>query len=332
MTVPTLASVSPTSGHSAGGTVVELVGTGFAQHPPAPADGPGGALLPAMRVTFGGAEAAHVEVVSTTLAYCLTPDGDPDGGPVAVVVQNLDSAGAPVVGETVTLAAAFTYVRPDLNVEGELARVLRALILMLRRGVHPNVVFTTSTDYAEDGTGDQINYAAVQKTPALILANLDVPEDRVRSCMEPVRITLPGGRFAERRPALVCDVTLTLVGVIDGDGASIRILNLMQATRLLFQKRTKLRVDRDADDPFAGYVEYDMFFSFAGGVAVTHPGENADVESFAGQLRVEGVWLEDVPGLPGGPAAVDGLPYEGTTRIGWVASEDPVVVETQQKG
>jgi len=282
-------------------------------------------------VTFGGAEAANVEVVSETLAYCLTPDGDPDGAPVAVAVQNLGSDGAPVAGESASLASAYRYVRPDLDVEGELARVVRALILTLRRGVHPNVVFTTSVDYAEDGTGDQINYAAVQKTPALILANLDVPEDRVRSCMEPVRVILPGGRFAERRPPLVCDVTLTLVGVVDGDGAPIRILNLMQATRGLFQKRNKLRVDRDAEDPSEGFVEYDVFFSFAGGVAVTHPGENADVESFAGLVRVEGVWLEDVPGLPGGPAVVDGLPHEGTTRIGWVAGEDPVTAETQKK-
>ena len=310
---------------------MELVGTGFAQHPPAPAEGPGGPLLPALRVTFGGAEATNVEVVSETLAYCLTPEGDPDGGPVDVVVQNLDGDGAPIAGESVTMASAYQFVRPDLDVEGELARVVRALILFLRRGVCPNVVFTTSVDYAEDGTGDVLNYAAVQKTPALILANLDVPEDRLRSCMEPVRITLPDGRFAERRPPLVCDVTLTLVGVVDGDGAPIRNLNLMQATRGLFQKRPKLRVDRDAGDASQGYVEYDVFFSFAGGVAVTRPGENADVESFAGQVRVEGVWLEDVPGLPDGPAAVDGLPHEATTRVGWVAGEAPATIDAQRK-
>lgn len=310
---------------------MELVGTGFAQHPPAPSAGPAGALKPAMTVTFGGVTATNVEVVSPALAYCLTPEGNPDGGAVDVVVQNLAADGVPVVGEVTTLAAAYMFVRPDLDVESELARVVRALIVSLRRAVVPNVVFTTSVDYAEDGTGDVLNYAAVQKTPALILANLDVPEDRIRSCHEPVYVTLPGGRFAERRPPLVCDVNLTLVGVVDGDGAPIRILNFMQAVRLFFQKRTKLRVDRDADDPSAGYVEYDLYFSFAAGVAVTHAGENADVESFAGQIRVEGVWLEDAPGLPGGSAAVDGLPHEATRRIGWVAGDDPVVVGTQAK-
>lgn len=308
---------------------MELVGIGFAQHPPAPTMGPAGAFRPAMIVTFGGAEATNVEVVSDTLAYCLTPEGDPDGGAVDVVVQNLDPGGVPVVGESATLSAAYAFVRPDLDVESELARVVRALIVSLRRAVVPNVVFTTSVDYAEDGTGDQLNYAAVQKTPALILANLDVPEDRLRSCHEPVYVTLPDGRFAERRPPLVCDVNFTLVGVVDGDGAPIRILNFAQVVRMFFQKRTKLRVDRDVDDASKGYVEYDLYFSFAAGVAVTHAGENADVESFAGQIRVEGVWLEDAPGLPGGPAVADGLPHEATRRIGWIAGDDPVAVEMQ---
>jgi hypothetical protein len=290
-----------------------------------------------MTVLFGGVAAENVEVVSGVLAYCVTPEGDPDGLKV-VVVQNLDAAGDPVVGETASLADAYTFVRPDINVESELARVVRALILWLKRvapragSKETTVAFTTSVDYAEDGTGDVLNYAANVRAPALILANLDVPEDRKRPAPEPVRVTLPGGRFAERRPPLICDVNMTLVGVVDGPGAPILVLNFMQVVRMAFQKKNVLRVDRDADDSSAGYVEYDLYFSFAAGVAVSHAGENADVESFAGQVRVEGVMLEDAPGLPGGPAVVDGLSHEATQRVGWVAGEDSVVVTPEGIG
>jgi hypothetical protein len=84
---PTLASVTPASGGTAGGTSVVLAGTGFAA----------GAT-----VTVGGA-AATVGGVTATAISITTPAHA--AGAVDVVVTNPD-------GQATTLAAAFTFVAP----------------------------------------------------------------------------------------------------------------------------------------------------------------------------------------------------------------------------
>ncbi|MCI0342027.1 MAG: IPT/TIG domain-containing protein [Planctomycetales bacterium] len=71
---PTLASISPSSGLTAGGQLVTLSGTGFQT----------GAT-----VTFGGNAATSVTVLSAGFLTCLTPAGA--AGPVAVVVTNPDA-------------------------------------------------------------------------------------------------------------------------------------------------------------------------------------------------------------------------------------------------
>ncbi|MCI0341961.1 MAG: IPT/TIG domain-containing protein [Planctomycetales bacterium] len=91
--VPTLSTVSPNSGPLGGGTLVTLAGTNFAA----------GAT-----VTFGGALATGVTVVSTTSITCTTPSG---GGPVTVVVTNVDSQSA-------SLPSGFNYVGTPATVTG----------------------------------------------------------------------------------------------------------------------------------------------------------------------------------------------------------------------
>ncbi len=85
---PTLASVAPTSGPTAGGTAITLSGTGF---------------LAGATVTVGGVAATSVSVVSSTQIVCTTPAGS--AGVAAVVVTNPDTQSA-------TLSGGFTYVAP----------------------------------------------------------------------------------------------------------------------------------------------------------------------------------------------------------------------------
>ena len=87
---PAITAVSPTSGNTAGGTVVTITGTGFQT----------GAT-----VTFGGAAAATVTVVSAASIVATTPAHA--AGAVNVVVTNPDFQSA-------TVAAGFTYTNvPD---------------------------------------------------------------------------------------------------------------------------------------------------------------------------------------------------------------------------
>ena len=85
---PTVTSISPTSGTSAGGTSVTITGTNF---------------ISGATVTIGGSSCTSVVVVSSTSITCTTPSGT--AGPQNVVV-------ATGVSPNATLTGGFTYVAP----------------------------------------------------------------------------------------------------------------------------------------------------------------------------------------------------------------------------
>jgi hypothetical protein len=87
--VPTVGSVTPNSGATAGGTAVTITGTNFAA----------GAT-----VTFGGTAATNVVVVNSTSITATTPAG---AGAVTVTVTNPS-------GQSGSLASAFTYIAPPM--------------------------------------------------------------------------------------------------------------------------------------------------------------------------------------------------------------------------
>ena len=321
---PTVNAITPNLGHSGGNTLIEVDGTNFAL-PPAPvALGPTTPPPPSVSITIGGAPCAAVAVVSSSLIYCLTPKGDPDAGPQALVLQNLDASGNPVPGESVTVSAAYTFQRPNLSEESELARVVRSLIVELERQLIPNVNFSTHTDY-DASTGDLLNYTYVAALPALIISNLEVPEDRIHAVNEEQDYDAGNGLFIKRRPPVTVDVQMTLVGVTDN---SITILNLMQATRIFFKKNPWLIVNRDVSDPSQGSVQYELDWTFTGPVNVSHQGDNSNVESFGGLVVIRGVLLEDMPGISRTkPAAIPAkYPHEATTGIGAVSNNDATAV------
>ena len=85
---PTVTSISPTSGTTAGGTSVTITGTNF---------------VAGATVTIGGSSCTSVVVVSSTSITCTTPAGT--AGAQNVVV-------ATGVSPNATLAGGFTYVAP----------------------------------------------------------------------------------------------------------------------------------------------------------------------------------------------------------------------------
>lgn len=335
MAVPTISAITPTVGHSGGKTLVQIDGTGFALPPPAAPTGKTTAPPPSVTVTIGGRAATNVAVVSSGLIYCLTPKGalladeteSLDTSPQNVVVQNNDVLGAPIPGESATLAAAYTYEQPNLNTESDLARTVRAFIRELKLQVLNNVSFSTHTDY-DASTGDLLNTVIVASMPALILGNLEVPEDRIHAVNEETDFEIPGGLFISRRPPVVVDVLMTLVGV---DNNPIRILNLMSAVRTFFKKNAWLYVDRDPSNLSLGQVRYELDWSFSGPVSVTHQADGSNVESFGGQVCIRGVLIEDMTGISTAkPSAIPArFPHEATTRIGGVSASDETAVTVQ---
>lgn len=335
MAVPTINSVTPALGHSGGNTLIEIDGTGFALPPAPPATGKTVDPAPSVTVTVGGRAASAVAVVSSGLIYCLTPKGSLNADetlnttPQNVVVQNNDATGAPIGGEVATAAGAFTFQQPDLTEESELTRVLRALMLEIKLQVHNNVVLSTHTDF-DSSTGDMLNLALVASFPAIILGNLEIPENRQHAVNEEQDYEIPGELFIKRRPPVVVDVNLTLVGVADNP---LVIMNLMQVVRTFFKKTPWLVLDRDSADASQGTVRYELDWSFAGPVAVSHQADNSNVESFAGSICIRGVLLEDMPGIsrakPAGAGIPAHFPHEATTGIGAVSASDETAVVVQ---
>jgi hypothetical protein len=86
--------VDPPQGSQAGGTSVQLIGSGF------PNDA---------KVSFGGSSATHVQVLSPTLIRCKTPPGEI--GTVDVEIQSVTKG-------DVFLPMAFTYYNPESSYGG----------------------------------------------------------------------------------------------------------------------------------------------------------------------------------------------------------------------
>jgi hypothetical protein len=317
MAVPTISAVTPNVGHTGGRTLLEITGTGFAMTPTAPPN-PGGRLPdppPSMIITVGGAPATAVAVASSTQIFCQTPIHDV--GTFDVVVQNCDATGAPIVGETATAAAAYTFERPNLAKEGQLMRVLKQFLIELNRQIVDNVCWAVHTDY-DKSTGDRMNIAFTGKLPSIVLSNLRLPENRTQAQSAPIEVQLDATTFVERRPPDVRDALFRLSGIANTKQEAV---NLFQAVVMFFKKNPVLTMFRSADDPTQGTVEYEMHATVGGTFSVTRQADNTNVFSFTGDVAIDAIWIEDMPGVS--EAKVNGvpswMPHEATIRYGWIA-------------
>lgn len=314
MAVPTLTAIEPISGHTGGETLVRITGSNFQLPPAPPATGRAPVPPPTVVVTFGGEPAVDVGVTETGELFCRTPDHDP--GVVDVVLTNVDVDGVAIPGESVTLAAAYTFVRPDLTQPDELARVLGHLLLKLRQQIIDNTDWSAHTDY-DDTTGD-LNVAYMGKLPALVLADLEIRDVATMDASATYDVLVGTDTFIERRPPVVVDAIFSLVGISDHPH---EFFNLLQAVKLFFKKNTVLKVRRNPASASDGVVEYNLIAEIGSNTRVTRQRDNSNIHSFSGQVRIEHIRLEDMPGMPTGsvPGVPGWFPHEATIRYGWTA-------------
>jgi hypothetical protein len=296
MSIPSITSISPISGPTAGSLLIEVLGAGF-QLPAGTA--------PSVRVLFGSRPAREVRVVSSGQLSCLVPPGRT--GPADVVVQNLDTAGAPIAGEEAVAPGAFTYVPQPLAVEADLTRLVRTLLHELKRQVIDNVVLTVHTDF-DAGVGAELHLAQIARLPGLVLVGPELTENRFFSINQLPEVPTEPGQFAQRRVPYTVDLGFTVIGVSDH---TTELLNLMAAAQLFFHRNPYLELDRDPADPGAGRVRYEMAVGRDGELKVTSQPNESNVRSFSGRFVVRGFDLEDLPGSPG----------EGVVARGVVAND-----------
>lgn len=243
MAMPTLTAVTPTAGPTSGGDLARLTGTGFAAQ---------------VAVTFGGAPAQVLAVRAEAggfVADVRTPAHAE--AVVDVTLRNLDAAGVSVPGEEATLAGAYRFLRPRIVQESDLTRLVRALLRELKRQVLANVSMTVSIDY-DDTTVDGMNVVAISKLPSLVLSGPRVAENRFFSTNEPHEDVVAGAGGPEllrRRPPLTVDLVFTLTAASD---RTVELLNLMAAVATFLNRNHWVELPRDAGDPGAGTVRWEM--------------------------------------------------------------------------
>ena len=295
MPIPSIVSVTPSSGPTAGSLLVEVLGANFPLAALPQAIGATATPSATVGVLVGGRAAREVRVVSSHQLTCIVPPGD--AGPVDVVVQNLGAAGAPIPGEEAVAPGAFTYVSQPLAVEADLTRLVRSLLQELKRQVLDNIVLTVHTDFDADVSAELhlAQIAQIARLPALVLIGPELAENRFFSLNQLPEVATGPGQFAQRRVPYTVDLGFTVIGV---SYHTTELLNLMAATQLFFHRNPFLEIDRDPANPDAGRVRCEMDIARDGDLKVTSQPNESNVRSFSGRFVMRGFDLEDLAGVP----------------------------------
>lgn len=240
---PTITTISPITGLTAGRELATISGTGFNIDVD-----PNGVAR--MGVKFGTLEASRVRVRSATSLDCLTPIADL--GVYPVEVEDLDTI------ETDSLASAFTFARPVIGgatYDSDLWRVIEALIVELKRQVIEEVMLTTQVEF-DEATADDLSIIKVAKVPAIVLVGPDVsdsagPYSRVVEEFDHIG----GGSYERKRSVDVKTLRFMLHGV---DDHAVRLFNLMSEVISFFRRNAVLRVLSDPADQNSAVRELDM--------------------------------------------------------------------------
>lgn len=322
MAVPTISALSPNVGATGGGHLVEITGTNFRTWTIPPASGaPAGPIQPTVEVLFGGAASSEVIVLSATRLYAMVPRtalasvapnfGE---GAVDVVVRNLDDDGVLIPGETVTRAGGYTYRRVQLSNESDLNRLCRALIREFRVQVHPNVTFSSHTDYDSDAA-DGLNIVDLAQVPGIALLGPDLSENRFYSQNQRQAYPAGGVERVVRRVPYTVDVSFGIVGVCE---LKTHAINLMAVVQGFFELNKTISMDRDPADLSKGRVSYIVELAPDGDLKMARTANNSNLRFFSGSFIVRGFDLEDLTGFTS---------HQAVARTGQITQDPTILVE-----
>lgn len=292
MATPTVTSITPATGPVGGLSTITIIGGNFII-PPTPPPGPSPPFVPTMEVWFGLEKATFVDVYSTTTMVVGVPPYQglaPDGPLPAtdITIKNLDSLGVPILGETLVVTGAYTYLRPVIHGSGARANAIdhpftnttEELALLLRRQVIQNVSITTHVDFAEPGVLT-INIA---KVPAIIIQGPGIGRDFEYWDNELRIVENVDTTVSIRKPPFIARLTYTLVGVSDNER---EILNLMGSVNECFDRVKFLLVQKNPHNVNEGKVKLVLQLTQPPQVTST-PSEN-NIRTFLATCEVRGV-------------------------------------------
>ncbi|NOJ92308.1 IPT/TIG domain-containing protein [Corallococcus coralloides] len=278
MAVPSLTSVTPSSGPTSGGDILRLAGTGFAAR---------------VAVRLGGLRAEVISVREEAgAAYVDVRTPAHEVGTADAELLNLSADGCPIPGEAVVLPGAYRYLRPRVTKEADLTRLVRTLLRELKRQVVANVSASVSVDY-DDSVADGLNVIAMASLPSVVLSGPVLRESRRYSTNvlhEDVVQGPSGTELVRRRPAYTVDLAFTLTVASE---RTAELFNLMAAVATFLNRNRWLSMARDTEDASRGTVRWEMD---ADGEARTQLGSRDDVRAFTWGFLVRGFDVDE--GLP----------------------------------
>jgi hypothetical protein len=205
---PTITSVSPSSGPTAGGTTITITGAGYVV-------GTGG------EIRVGGVLATGVTYVSSTQLRAVTPPGT--AGAQAVSVRNPN-------GATVSFAGGFTYTAPALT------PTLTSVTPSSGPTAGGTVVTLTGTNFVSGATV-RVGGAAATGVTFVSATQVRATTPAGTAGARDVQITNPGGQSATRTGAFTytssTTVTITSVSPASGPTSGGTVITITGANYVL---------------------------------------------------------------------------------------------------
>jgi len=295
MAIPTITSITPSSGSTRGQNVVRIEGTGYRLPDPPPATGPVLAdQQKTVSVQFEGIESEWAYSAHDGLILARVPEWE---GPYDVLpaqldvrVANLDNSGVEIPGENVTAADAYGIDRPSLVVESYLQRTVREVIRLFRRHVLQNTHHTTQRDYSLTPAQQETLRA---EGPLVQLAGPRLVLNRFHSIEREEDESDPLGGVdgrMRRKPPVTVNIEFNVVAWANNP---MHLHGLVQAL-LLLQRDVKLvKVPRDPSNPGAGTKDYEFRMDWGAYPDITSDPSTDDLMYASTTFFVRGVHLDE---------------------------------------
>ncbi|MDD5542887.1 MAG: IPT/TIG domain-containing protein [Acidobacteriia bacterium] len=322
MAVPTLTTVTPSSGPTMGRNQIALTGTNFRVAPvPPPVGYTSDDEQQTVAVWVNGVRCSEAFASSTTTAVAEVPEwrglySTLTPCAVDVTIANLSDLGVVITGETVTLTNGYAYGRPSMVAVTPLQRVMEETIALFRRHVLPNTSWIKSRDY-DESTSDHLDSTQRATLPMIQLVGPTLADAKDWGNVTPTEELNTGSTTAWHRHQR--QKTVHLVWQLDGytsDRSDNEAINLANAVSDFFTIIKWVQIPADPAAPTGTQWKHEMEMTAPPAFDVAPQGDG--LRHFRAEFEVRGVDMgaQDLPVTetgwtafdPDGPTvAVDGL-------------------------
>jgi len=311
MAVPTLTTVTPSTGPTMGRNQITLTGTGFRIAPvPPPTGYTSTDEQQTVAVWVNGVRCSEAFSSSATTAVAEVPEwrglhSATTPYSVDVTIANLTDSGALIAGETVTKSNGYIYDRPSMVAVTPFQRVIEETIALFRRHILPNTNWIKSRDY-DDSPTDHFDIPQVACVPRIDLVGPTLTEAKDWGNVTATDEFNTGSTTEWHRHQR--QKTVHLVWQLDGytsDRSDNEAINLANAVSDFFTIVKWVRIPADSAAPTGTQWNHEMEMTGAPAFDVAPQGDG--LRHFRVEFEVRGVDMgaQDLPVTETGWTAFD---------------------------